>query len=330
MYTTDMLKAEFSEWTSILGINGLSDLNRINSCGDIRKIINLSEAYQERKFAILAQIIALSKGRFKFVFLAGPSSSGKTSSSLKLALECKVSGLNPKVIELDNYFVDRERTPKDENGEYDFECLEAMDLELLNSHLNALLEGKTVEIPRYDFKLGKPCFEGNYMTLEENDILIMEGIHALDPRMVAGVPQSRIFRIYASALTALKLDDGSSISTTDNRMLRRIVRDNRTRGINPEQTILRWGSVRAGEEKYIFPFQDNADAFLNSAQVYEIPLLKLYADPLLRGIAEDSPAYPTARRLMDFLDKVVPLSPEAIASIPSTSVMREFVGGQYL
>jgi len=330
MYTTEMMKKEFAEWISILGINSLSDLNRINSCGDIKKIINLSEAYQERKFAFLAEIIAMSKGRFKVIFLAGPSSSGKTSSSLKLALECKVSGLNPKVIELDNYFIDRAKTPKDENGEYDYECLEAMDLELLNSHLNDLLGGKTVEIPRYDFLAGKPVYEGNYMTLEENDILIMEGIHALDPKMVEGVPQSRIFRIYASALAAIKLDDGSAISTTDNRMLRRIVRDNRTRGINPEQTIMRWASVRAGEEKHIFPFQDNADAFLNSAQIYEIPLLKLYADPLLRGIPADSPAYPTAKRLMDFLDKVVPLSPEAIASIPSTSVMREFVGGQYL
>lgn len=325
-----MMKKEFSEWCSLLGINNLSDLNRINSRGDIKKIINLSEAYQERKFAILAQLIALSKGRFKVVFLAGPSSSGKTSSSLKLAMECKVSGLNPKVIELDNYFVDRDRTPKDENGNYDYECLEAMDLELLNKNINDLLDGKTVEIPRYDFKTGTVCFEGNMMTLEENDILIMEGIHALDPKMVEGVPQSRIFRIYASALTALKLDDGTSISTTDNRMLRRIVRDNRTRGINPEQTILRWASVRNGEEKYIFPFQDNADAYLNSAQIYEIPLLKLYAEPLLKGIPEDSPAYPTAKRLIEFLDKVVPLSPEAIACIPSTSTMREFVGGQYL
>ena len=270
------------------------------------------------------------RDRVKIVFLAGPSSSGKTSSSLRLAQQCMVKEMNPKVIELDNYFVARDRTPKDEFGNYDFEALEAMDLELLGNHLNTLLAGGEVELPRYDFKSGMPVFEGRKMHLEQNDILIMEGIHALDPDMVPSVDQSRIFRIYASALTSLKLDENCCISTSDNRLLRRMVRDNRVRGIIPEDTIARWPSVRRGENRYIFPFQENADAQFNTALLYELPLLRYYAEPLLRRILPSSPAYAEAVRLLRFLEYIVPLNPSEIAAIPPTSIMREFIGGQTL
>ncbi len=266
----------------------------------------------------------------KIVFIAGPSSSGKTSSSLRLAQQCRILGLNPKVIELDNYFVDRERTPKDENGNYDFESLHAMDLDFLNAQLNELLAGKEVEIPKFNFKTGSRSFEGNRMRLEKEDILIMEGIHALNPEMVPGVDQSRIFRVYASALTSLSLDENNNISTTDNRILRRMVRDNRVRGISPEETILRWPSVRRGENRNIFPFQENADVMFNSALVFELPMLKYYAEPLLRRISPKSAAYSEAVRLLKFLSYIVALSPEEIAMIPPTSIMREFIGGQTL
>ena len=298
--------------------------------GQAVELINLCEARQERKYAEAADKIYAERDRLRIVFIAGPSSSGKTSSSLRLAQQLKVLGMNPKVIELDNYFVSRERTPKDEDGNYDFEALEAMDLELLGKHLNALLAGEEIEIPRYDFKQGRPFFEGNKMRLEENDILVMEGIHALDPAMVPSVDQNRIYRIYASALTSLKLDENCCISTTDNRLLRRMVRDNRVRGITPEDTILRWPSVRRGENHYIFPFQENADAQFNSALLYELPMLKYYAEPLLRRIRVDSPAYAEACRLLKFLSYIVALQPSEIAAIPPTSIMREFIGGQTL
>ena len=295
---------------------------------DITKTI--AEARQERAYGALADRIYAQRDHVKIVFIAGPSSSGKTSSSLRVAQQCKVLGLNPKVIELDNYFVERERTPLDSDGNLDFEALEAMDLELLGQHLNDLLAGKEVEIPRYDFKQGRPFFEGNMMHLEENDILVMEGIHALDPNMVPSVDQSRIFRIYASALTSLKLDENCCISTTDNRLLRRMVRDNRTRGITPEDTILRWPSVRRGEGRHIFPFQENADAQFNTALLYELPMLRYYAEPLLRRILPSSPAFSEARRLLKFLDFIVALQPQEIEAIPPTSIMREFIGGQTL
>jgi uridine kinase len=238
--------------------------------------------------------------------------------------------MKPKVIELDNYFVPRERTPLDEDGKYDFEALEAMDLELLGQHLNTLLSGGQVELPRYDFKQGRPFFEGNFMQLDEGDVLIMEGIHALDPAMVPDVDPSRIFRVYASALTSLNVDENNYISTTDNRLLRRLVRDNLYRGLSPEKTILLWPSVRRGENKYIFPFQEYADAQLNTALLYELPLLKYYADPLLRRIHPTSAAYTEAIRLLKFLEYIVALQPSDIAAIPPTSIMREFIGGQTL
>ena len=321
---------EYGYWCKTTGVVGVGALNSRLMDGKAVELINLCEARQERGYAELADKIYAARDRVKIVFLAGPSSSGKTSSSLRVAQQLKVLGMNPKVIELDNYFVSRERTPKDEFGNYDFEALEAMDLELLGKHLNALLAGEEIELPRYDFKQGQPVFEGKKMHLEENDILVMEGIHALDPAMVPSVDQSRIYRIYASALTSLKLDENCCISTTDNRLLRRMVRDNRVRGITPEDTILRWPSVRRGENKYIFPFQENADAQFNSALLYELPMLRYYAEPLLRRILPNSPAYAEAVRLLKFLSYVVPLQPSEIDAIPPTSILREFIGGQTL
>ena len=321
---------EYGYWCKATGIVSVGALNQRLLDGKAVELINLCEARQEREYAALADKIYAARDRVKIVFLAGPSSSGKTSSSLRVAQQLKVLEMNPKVIELDNYFVSRERTPKDADGNYDFEALEAMDLELLGQHLNTLLEGGEVEIPRYDFKQGQPFFEGNKMRLEENDILVMEGIHALDPAMVPSVDQSRIYRIYASALTSLKLDENCCISTTDNRLLRRMVRDNRVRGISPEDTILRWPSVRRGEYSHIFPFQENADSQFNTALLYELPALRYYAEPLLRRIQPSSAAYADALRLLKFLSYIVPLQPSEIAAIPPTSIFREFIGGQTL
>lgn len=322
--------AEYSDWCSIIRINGIGALNKAISEGHAVELINLSEALHERKYAAIADQIYERKGQVKAVFIAGPSSSGKTSSSLRIALQCRVLGLVPKVIELDNYFVDREHTPKDNEGNYDFEALEAMDLKLLNSQLNDLFAGKEVELPKFDFKAGRSMPSGKRISLGEKEILIMEGIHALDPAMVPDVDNSKIFRVYASALTSLNVDENNNISTSDNRLLRRMVRDNRVRGITPEETITRWYSVRRGENCNIFPFQENADAAFNSALIYELPMLKYYAEPLLRRIAPSSPAYTEAVRLLKFLDYIVALSPDEISAIPPTSIMREFIGGQRL
>lgn len=322
--------AEYSDWCSIIRINGIGALNKAISEGHAVELINLSEALHERKYAAIADQIYERKGQVKAVFIAGPSSSGKTSSSLRIALQCRVLGLVPKVIELDNYFVDREHTPKDSEGNYDFEALEAMDLKLLNSQLNDLFAGKEVELPKFDFKAGRSMPSGKRISLGEKEILIMEGIHALDPAMVPDVDNSKIFRVYASALTSLNVDENNNISTSDNRLLRRMVRDNRVRGITPEETITRWYSVRRGENCNIFPFQENADAAFNSALIYELPMLKYYAEPLLRRIAPSSPAYTEAVRLLKFLDYIVALSPDEISAIPPTSIMREFIGGQRL
>lgn len=322
--------AEYSDWCSIIRINGIGALNKAISEGHAGELINLSEALHERKYAAIADQIYERRGQVKAVFIAGPSSSGKTSSSLRIALQCRVLGLVPKVIELDNYFVDREHTPKDSEGNYDFEALEAMDLKLLNSQLNDLFAGKEVELPKFDFKAGRSMPSGKRISLGEKEILIMEGIHALDPAMVPDVDNSKIFRVYASALTSLNVDENNNISTSDNRLLRRMVRDNRVRGITPEETITRWYSVRRGENCNIFPFQENADAAFNSALIYELPMLKYYAEPLLRRIAPSSPAYTEAVRLLKFLDYIVALSPDEISAIPPTSIMREFIGGQRL
>ena len=321
---------EHSDWCAIMGIKGVGKLNKRVLDGKVIDLINLSEALHERKYAEIADKIYKNRNSIRIVFIAGPSSSGKTSTSKRLALQCRILGLNPKIIELDNYFVNREDTPKDSNGEYDFEALGAMDLKFLGRQLNELLAGKTVEIPRFDFKEGRRFFEGNFMQLHEKDILIMEGIHALNPAMIPDVDASKVFRVYASALTSLSIDENNNISTSDNRMLRRMIRDNRTRGINPENTLMMWQSVRRGENKNIFPFQENADVVFNSAHIFELPALKYYAEPLLRRIPPTSPAYTEAVRMLKFLNYIVALTPEEIAAIPPTSILREFIDGQTL
>ena len=319
-----------SDWCAIMGVHGVGSLNEMVKSGKVVDLINLSEALHERMYADIADQIFARRGSVKIVFIAGPSSSGKTSTSKRLALQCRILGMNPKVIELDNYFVDREFTPLDENGEYDFEALGAMDLDFLGKQLNDLLDGKEVEIPRFDFKEGKRYFNGSFMKLHEKDVLIMEGIHALNPAMIPGVDPSKVFRVYASALTSLSIDENNNISTSDNRMLRRMIRDNRTRGVIPEDTIMRWASVRRGENRNIFPYQENADAVFNSAHIFELPVLKYYAEPLLRRISPSSPAYTEAVRMLKFLDYIVALSPSEIAAIPPTSILREFIDGQTL
>lgn len=321
---------EHSDWCSIMGVKSVGALNKVVQNGGIVDLINLSEALHERKYAEIANMIFDRKDNVKIVFIAGPSSSGKTSTSKRLAIQCRILGLNPKVIELDNYFVNREFTPKDENGEYDFEALEAMDLKFLGQQLNDLLDGKEVEIPKFNFKTGQRYFDGNFMKLEDKDILIMEGIHALNPAMIPDVDQSKVFRVYASALTSLSVDENNNISTADNRLMRRMIRDNRTRGLVPEETIMRWASVRRGENRNIFPFQENADAIFNSAHIFELPVLKYYAEPLLRRILPSSPAYTEATRMLKFLSYIIELSPAEIAAIPPTSILREFIAGQTL
>ena len=318
---------EHSDWCHIMGVSGVGTLNKCIIEGKAKDLINISEALHERKYARIADMIYSRRDKTRIVAIAGPSSSAKTTTSKRIAMQCRVLGLNPVVIELDNYFVNREFTPRDENGEYDFESLKTMDLKLLNSNLNDLLDGKEIEMPRFNFAEGKREYRGDRLKMSEDDILIMEGIHALNPEMTSEIDNERIFKVYASALTSLSLDENNNISTSDNRLLRRIVRDNRTRGTSPESTILRWPSVRSGETKNIFPFQENADAMFNSALIFELPALKFHVAPLLRRISPRSEAYTEAVRLLKFLDYVVTLSPEEMAAIPPTSIMREFIGG---
>lgn len=323
-------RQEYTNWCRAIGATSLEKINEILKAGHAIDLINLSEARQERKYAEVADQIFWNRKRCRIVMMSGPSSSGKTSSSLRIAQQAKVLGLNPRVIELDNYFVDRDKTPRDSKGNFDFEALEAMDIALLGEHLNALLRGEEVEIPKFSFVKGCREAQGTPMRLAPNDILFMEGIHALNPAMTPTIEQKDIFRVYISALSSLPGGRKFHSSTTDKRLLRRIVRDNRTRGISPEDNILRWPSVRRGENKNIFPYEENADVVFNSSTLYDLPLLKYYAEPLLCGISESSPAYAKARSLLSFMEGVICLKPAEIAAIPPTSIMREFIGGQTL
>lgn len=317
-----------AKWCRQLGLSGFDDINGIIRSGRAVQLVNLSEARHENRCSSIAYKIA-HRGGVKVVLLAGPSSSGKTSTSLRVALQCKVHGLNPRTIELDNYFVDREHTPLLPDGEKDYESLGAMDIELLNRHINGLLAGKEVELPRYDFKDGVKYFEGNTMKMGPDDILILEGIHALNPAMTPDIPDEAKFMIYVSDVSSLSYNN-PAIHTTDNRLLRRMVRDHRTRHISPERTIMRWPAVRDGENRHIFPFQGNADVVFNSPMQYELPLLKHYVTPVLKAIGNDSPAYAEAQRLLGFLADIDALPVDAINAIPCTSIMREFIGGQIL
>lgn len=321
---------EYADWCEAIGINDLYKLGDVIEQGRAIPLINLCEARQERKYAEIANQIFWNKDKTRVVMMSGPSSSGKTSSSLRIAQQCRVLGLNPKVIELDNFFRNREDTPRLPNGDYDFESLGAMDVELLSEQLSELLAGKEVTLPRFDFVQGCRVSGGQKMKLEEGDILFMEGIHALNPAMTPGINPSKFFKVYISALSALPGGEKVHNSTTDKRLLRRIVRDNRTRGISPEKNILRWDSVRDGEMKNIFPYEENADVVFNSSTLYDLPVLKYYAEPLLQQIPKGSKAYPKAQSLLKFLELVVPLSQTEIAAIPPTSIMREFIGGQML
>jgi uridine kinase len=318
---------EHSEWNDILGIESLAHLNKAVSIGKSAPVIQIAEALHERKYANIADMIYNRRDQVKLILIAGPSSSGKTTSSNRIAIQCRTLGLNPIVVEMDNYFVSRDKTPLDENGEYDFESLYAMDLEFLNMQLNDILAGKEVELPKFDFVKGERFPSGKKIRMTDKDILIMEGIHALNKELTKDLDQSKLFRIYVSALTSLSLDENNVISTTDCRLLRRMVRDARTRGVSPEETILRWPSVRRGEEKNIFPFQENADVMFNSSLIFELPLLKYYAEPHLSRIPVTSPAYSESVRMLKFLSHITPLTPEEIVAVPPTSVLREFIGG---
>ncbi len=330
MTKIEAARTEYQDWCRAVGVDTLEKVNETLEAGKAIELINLCEARQERKYAQAADQIYWKRNRCRIVMMSGPSSSGKTSSSLRIAQQARVLGLKPKVIELDNYFVDREHTPIDENGERDYEALAAMDVAFLNQQLNDLLAGKEVELPKFDFKEGHRVFTGKTLRLEDGDILFMEGIHALNPDLTPDIPRDRIFNIYISALSALPGGEKDHGSTTDKRLLRRIVRDNRTRGISPEDNILRWPSVRRGEIRNIFPYEENANIVFNSSTLYDIPLLKYYAEPLLCGISESSPAYAKAQSLLHFLEIVRALKPSEIAAIPPTSIMREFIGGQTL
>ena len=314
---------EHHRWQEILGIRTVGDFNQAIDAGHATDIINISEALQEKKLAKIAEEIASRKG-VKLVLLAGPSSSGKTTSCKRLSIQLAVNGLKPLQISLDDYFVDRDKTPKDENGEFDFESIYALNLDLLNDQFNALFRGEEVELPKYDFPSGKSVKSGKKLKLEPNNVLVVEGIHALNPELTAHVPEEQIFRVYASALTTILLDNHNYIPTTDNRLLRRIIRDYKYRGVSAQETIRRWPSVRAGENKWIFPFQENADAMLNTAMLYELSVLKMQAEPLLQQVPENCEEFAEAYRLLKFLKyfKGIPYN-----NLPPTSLLREFLGG---
>ena len=314
---------EHHRWQEILGIRTVGDFNQAIDVGHTTDIINISEALQEKKLAKIAEEIASREG-VKLVLLAGPSSSGKTTSCKRLSIQLAVNGLKPLQISLDDYFVDRDKTPKDENGDFDFESIYALNLDLLNEQFNALFRGEEVELPKYDFPSGKSVKSGKMLKLEPNNVLVVEGIHALNPELTAHVPEEQIFRVYASALTTILLDNHNYIPTTDNRLLRRIIRDYKYRGVSAQETIRRWPSVRSGENKWIFPFQENADAMLNTAMLYELSVLKMQAEPLLQQVPENCEEFAEAYRLLKFLKyfKGIPYN-----NLPPTSLLREFLGG---
>lgn len=314
---------ESEKWSETLKIDTVGALNEQISQGNIKDIILVAEALQEKKIAEIATMIAESKDK-KFIMIAGPSSSGKTSFSHRLSIQLKANGLNPHPIGVDDYFINRDITPRDENGNYNFEVLESLDVEQFNKDMLDLLDGKTIKMPTYNFITGKREYKGNTLTLGKDDILVIEGIHGLNDKLSYALPKNSKFKIYISALTQLNIDEHNRIPTTDGRLIRRMVRDARTRGISAEETIARWQSVRNGEESYIFPFQEEADVMFNSALIYELSVLKQFAEPLLFGIPSTSPEYVEAKRLLKFLDYFLGVNTE---DIPNNSLVREFVGG---
>ena len=314
---------EHHHWQDIIGLRTVGDLNEAILNGRSSQLIQVSEALQEKKIAKIADEIAQRKG-IRLVLIAGPSSSGKTTTCKRLSIQLVTNGIKPIGISLDDYFLDREKTPLDEKGDYDFEHLHALNLPLFNEQLNALFRGEEVELPRYDFPTGKSMKSGKKLTLHDDEVLVVEGIHALNPELTAQIPKEQIFRVYASALTTILLDNHNYVPTTDNRLLRRIIRDYKYRGVSALDTIRRWPSVRAGENKWIFPFQENADAMFNTAMLFELAVIKSQAEPLLEQVPENCPEYAEAYRLLKFLRYIKPI-PET--QIPPTSLLREFLGG---
>lgn len=315
---------EHKNWVNILGTPYVSDLNKVVKMNRQNELIQVSEALHEKKYAEIADDIYRKKDKVKIVFLAGPSSSGKTTSCRRIATQLSVLGFKPLQISLDDYFVDRQLTPKDANGEYDFECLEALDLDYFNFQMKELLEGREIELPRFDFLQGCRTQSGKRIRMQESSILIVEGIHALNPKLSGKIAGENKYNIFVSALTQLAIDRHNIISSSDNRLIRRIVRDNNYRGYSAQETIMRWDSVRSGEEKHIFPFQENADSIFNSSLLYEIGVLKPIAEPLLMEVAQNSCAYADARRLINFLGNFKSIKSDYI---PPTSILREFLGG---
>ena len=311
------------EWGRIAGIETVGDLNDQICKGSMSELILVQEAEQERKIGEIAKEI-VSRNNVKFVMIAGPSSSGKTSFSHRLSIQLRTLGKTPHPIALDDYFVDREQTPRDENGDYNFECLEAIDVKQFNEDMIKLLAGERVELPTFNFKIGKGEYRGNYKQLKAEDILVIEGIHGLNEKMSYALPEDSKFKIYISALTTLNVDGHNRIPTTDGRLLRRMVRDARTRGSSAQRTIEMWPSVRRGEEENIFPFQESADAMFNSALIYELAVLKPFAEPLLFQIPKEAKEYYEAKRLLKFLNYFLSVPSE---SLPNNSICREFVGG---
>ena len=314
---------EHHQWQDILGLRTIGDLNEVILDGHSSTLIQISEALQEKKIARIADEITQRKG-VKLVLIAGPSSSGKTTTCKRLSVQLAVNGIHPVNISLDDYFLDRDKTPRDEKGDYDFEHLHALNLPLLNEQLAALFRGEEVELPRYNFQKGCSEWSGKKLQLKGNEVLVVEGIHALNPELTSEIPNDQIFRVYASALTTILLDNHNYVPTTDNRLLRRIIRDYKYRGVDAQETIRRWASVRAGENKWIFPFQENADAMFNTAMLFELAVIKSQAEPLLEQVPENSKEYAEAYRLLKFLRYIRPI-PET--QIPPTSLLREFLGG---
>ena len=321
-----LLYDAFSEatiWEKLMNVSYVADLNEKIKNNDYQDLIMLQEALHEKKISDIADQIKQENKRI--ILICGPSSSGKTSFAKRLCIQMRVIGLRPLYLGTDDYFVEREITPVDKNGKPDYECLEAIDLKLFDKQVEALLKGETVKIPTYIFPLGKKEFN-HEIKLEDEDILLIEGIHALDNKILTNIPRNKKYKIYISALTEINIDNHNRVATTDNRLLRRIIRDNRTRNNNVEHTLMTWDDVRHGEEKYIFPYQDEADFTFNSALIYEIGVLKTYVEPLLYSVHQDSPCYEEAKRLIEFLRLFLPIPADVI---PQDSILREFIGNSY-
>ncbi len=317
---------QYHSWVDIMGVPTVGHVNAKVAQGDASELIKIAEAFHEKQLAQIADAVneANESRSVRMVLISGPSSSGKTTTAKRLGIQLRILGLHPVLISLDDYFVNREDTPLDENGEYDYEALEAIDLAQLNDHLQRLTAGESVDIPRYDFITGTRQWHNSPLTMDDRSILIIEGIHGLNPRLTPSIPDSAKFKIYVSCFTSVAMDNVSRIPTTDNRLLRRLTRDYATRGNDAYATLSRWGSVRRGEEKHIFPYQENADVMFNSSLFYEISVLRPIAEPILREIPDTVPEYGEASRLLKFLDNFIPIKTD---EIPPTSILREFVGG---